>query len=169
VSWLPADFVHPTRVDLPTSHHLRPIRAGDVDLDYPAVMGSRERLWSIYGEPWGWPPSDMTYQQDRDDLARHEAEIEAHRSFNYALFDAAETALLGCVYVDPPGRAGADADVSWWVVDALAGTGVEAALDAFVPRWIAESWPFSRPRYPGRELTWTEWLRLPAPEDLPQA
>ena len=42
----------------PFGHHLRPIRADDVDLDMVAVMGSRERLWSIYGEAWGWPPAD---------------------------------------------------------------------------------------------------------------
>ena len=31
--WLPEAFVHPESVDLPTGHHLRPIRADDVDLD----------------------------------------------------------------------------------------------------------------------------------------
>ena len=60
VSWLRSTFAHPRRVELPCGHHLRPIRADDVDIDYPAVMGSRERLWSIYGEPWGWPPATMT-------------------------------------------------------------------------------------------------------------
>jgi len=58
-------------------YHLRPITAADTDLDYPAVMGSRERLWSIYGQAWDWPPASMTYQQDRDDLARHEAETRS--------------------------------------------------------------------------------------------
>jgi hypothetical protein len=29
---------HPQRLDLPTGHHLRPIREADVDIDYPAVM-----------------------------------------------------------------------------------------------------------------------------------
>ncbi len=159
--WLPDDWSHPTRVDLVTGHHLRPIRASDVDLDFPAVMGSRERLWSIYGEAWGWPPQTMTVEQDRADLARHEREADAHESFNYALFDADETALLGCVYVDPPEKEAADAEISWWVVDALVGSTVEAALDELVPRWIAAEWPLRRPRYVGRDLTWPQWLALP--------
>lgn len=163
MAWLPTSFEHPTRVEVATGFHLRPIRAGDVDLDYPAVMGSRDRLWSIYGKAWGWPPATMTPEQDRDDLARHEAEIEAHESFNYALFDAAETDLLGCVYIDPAERVGADADISWWVVDRLAGSDLERALDEFVPRWIARTWPFDRPRYPGRDLSWDEWIALPEP------
>jgi hypothetical protein len=53
VNWLPDHFEHPLRVDLVTGHHLRPIRADDVDIDYPAVMGSRERLWAKYGQAWG--------------------------------------------------------------------------------------------------------------------
>ena len=160
--WLPAGFVHPTWVAVSTGFHLRPIAAADTELDYPAVMGSRERLWSIYGRAWGWPPASMTYEQDRDDLARHEAETVAHLSFNYALFDDAETALLGCVYIDPPEKQGADAEISWWVVDSQAGTGLESALDALVPQWIATTWPFTQPRYVGRDLSWNEWIALPA-------
>lgn len=160
-AWLPVGWAHPTRVPLSGGHHLRPIRASDVDLDMPAVMGSRERLWSIYGAAWGWPPVGMTAEEDRADLARHEAEIEAHESFNYALFDADETALLGCVYVDPPEREGADAEISWWVVDRLVGTDLERELDELVPRWIAEDWPLARPRYVGRDLSWDAWLALP--------
>jgi hypothetical protein len=159
--WLPADFSHPTRVQVRDDCHLRPITAADVDLDYPAVMGSRLRLWSMFGEAWGWPPASMTYQHDLEDLARHEREIAAHQSFNYALFDDGETALLGCVYIDPPEKQGADAEISWWVVDAQAGTGLEHALDVLVPQWIAAAWPFTRPRYLGRDLSWTDWLALP--------
>ena len=82
-------------------------------------MGSRERLWAKYGDAWGWPPADMSYEADRQDLARHEREIAAQETFNYALLDEAETALLGCVYIAPPDDCsppGTDAVVSWWVV-----------------------------------------------------
>lgn len=144
VPWLPADWTHPERVELPTGQHLRPIRADDVAIDYPSVMGSRARLWSIYGEAWGWPPATMTVEQDREDLARHEEEIAAHATFNYALLNEDETALLGCVYIDPADEdePGVDAVVSWWVVDDLVGTDVERALDDLVPRWLEEAWPF---------------------------
>jgi hypothetical protein len=140
--WLPDGFVTPQRLDLATGHHLRPIREADTDIDYPAVMGSRERLWARYGEAWGWPPTTMTYEQDRDDLARHEREIEAQETFNFAVLDDAETELLGCVYVDPPDDAhpGADAVVSWWVVDSHAGGPLEHALDEALPGWFCDTW-----------------------------
>jgi hypothetical protein len=150
MGWLPDGCEPPHRVELPTGHHLRPIRETDVDIDYPAVMGSRERLWAKYGEAWGWPPADMSIEADRKDLARHEAEIEAKEAFNYALFDADETALLGCVYIDPPGErspSDADAVVSWWVVDDAVGTDLERTLDGFVPQWLAETWRFRSVEY----------------------
>lgn len=159
--WLPEGWEHPDRVEVGGGHHLRPIRADDVDLDMPAVMGSRERLWSIYGEAWGWPPAGMTTEQDREDLQRHQDEIETHESFNYALFDAGETELVGCVYIDPAEKPGADADISWWVRDEYVGSAVEAALDDLVPAWVARDWPLNAPRYVGRDISWQDWLALP--------
>jgi hypothetical protein len=146
----PAGFEPPARLDLETGEHLRPIRADDVEIDYPAVMGSRERLWERYGEVWGWPPATMTYEEDRADLARHEREAAALESFNYAIFDPDETRLLGCVYIDPPGDQtppGAEALVSWWVVDEEAGGPLERRLDQVVPRWLAETWGFEEVHY----------------------
>jgi hypothetical protein len=164
VTWLPEDFQHPLRAELATGSHLRPMGAADTEIDFPAVMGSRDRLWQIYGEAWGWPPATMTPDQDREDLAHHEREIAAHESFLYGLFDDDEAELLGCVYVDPPTKAGdVGAEVSCWVVDRLVGSDVERALDEFVPRWLG-SWPMPRPRYVGRDLSWAEWNALPGRE-----
>ena len=53
MAWLPAEFVHPTWAPVCDGYHLRPITAADADLDYPAVMGSQPRLWSIFGQAWG--------------------------------------------------------------------------------------------------------------------
>jgi hypothetical protein len=150
MSWLAPDFEHPTRVELPTGHHLRPIREADVDIDYPAVMGSRERLWTKYGEAWGWPSASMSREADREDLAHHEAEIAAHEAFNYAILNDAENELLGCVYIDPPDSsspAAAEAVVSWWVIDQQCGTELERAIDAFVPGWLTETWGFAAVHY----------------------
>ena len=65
----------------------RTSREADAEIDYPAVMGSRRRLWQIFGPAWAWPKDTMTMEADRRDLRRHEEEIAAHQSFNYALID----------------------------------------------------------------------------------
>ena len=161
--FLPPTFTPPVRAELRTGHHLRPIRASDVDLDYPAVMGSQSRLFEIFGPVWGWPPETMTREQDLEDLARHVDEMVARASFNYAIFDPDETALFGCIYVDPPEKAGADAEISWWVVDAEVGGALEAALREQIPAWIESEWPFTQPRFIGDDLTWDDYLGLPDP------
>ncbi len=165
--WLPSDWQHPKHVPLANGHHLRPIRPDDTELDMLAVMGSQERLWSIFGEVWGWPPATMTAEQDREDLTRHAHEMQANESFNYGLFDADETELLGCVYIDPAEKTGAGADISWWVSDEHVGTPIESELDQFVPAWIDGAWPLHAPRYIGRDLTWGEWLELPPATNTP--
>jgi hypothetical protein len=150
VTWLPRGFNHPERVELPTGHHLRPVREADVDIDYPAVMGSRQRLWAKYGTAWGWPPVGMTYEADRKDLARHEREIADQETFNYAVLNEHETELLGCVYIDPADEKsppGSDAVASWWLVDQAVGTDLEGTLDDFLPRWLTETWGFGSVHY----------------------
>ncbi|MEZ5265315.1 MAG: hypothetical protein R2755_26850 [Acidimicrobiales bacterium] len=109
----------------------------------------------------GVAAADMTGEHDRADLARHEREIERHEPFNDALFDRDETALLGCVYIDPPVKAGTCAEVCWWAIDDLVGSDVEAALAAVLPAWLAADWPFERVRYRGIDLAGHDWLALP--------
>jgi hypothetical protein len=150
MNWLPEDFTHPELVGLSSGYHMRPIRESDVDIDYPAVMGSRERLWDKYRDAWGWPSASMSYEADRQDLARHEAEIARHETFNYAILDRGETELLGCVYIDPPDSRsppGSDAMVSWWVVDGMIGSELERCLDGFVPSWLRDAWGFNAVHY----------------------
>ena len=48
--WITRDFEYPQRLELTTGHHLRPIRPEDAEIDQPAVMGSRDSLFAIYGE-----------------------------------------------------------------------------------------------------------------------
>jgi hypothetical protein len=150
MGWLAEGFTPPDRVELRTGHHLRPIRESDVGIDYPAVMGSRERLWARYGQAWGWPPATMSFEDDQRDLVRHEREIAALETFNYAVLDEGETALLGCIYIDPPeddSPAGSDALVSWWVIDDAVGTDLERGLAEFVPGWLRSVWRFTSVHY----------------------
>ncbi len=144
-----------------SGHHLRGIRASDIDLDYAAVMGSQARLWETFGKGWGWPPPTMTREQDLNDLIRHADEMSVNDSFNFAIFDRDETALLGCVYIDPPEKVGADADIAWWVIDAEVGGELETCLSSEVRRWITAMWPFASPRFIGEDLTWDDYLALP--------
>lgn len=163
--WLSASFEAPARLELPTGHHLRQLRVSDVALDHATVMANQHLLYEELGPVWGWPPADMTIEDDRADLERHVQEMAENESFVYGIFDEAEGVLAGCVYVDPPERVGADVDVSWWVVADERGGPLERAVRRDVPHWIRTSWPFEDPRFLGLDLTWAEWLELPEADE----
>jgi hypothetical protein len=91
--------------------------------------------------------------RDEEDLARHADEMTRNESFDLAILDADEAALLGCVYVDLPEAEGYDAEVSWWVVDDEVGSELERAVPQ-VPAWLEARWPLQRPRIVGRDITW---------------
>ena len=125
-------------------------------------MGSQPRLFEIFGPAWGWPPATMTREQDLDDLVRHADEMVRHESFNYAIFDRDETALLGCIYVDPPAKVGRRRRDLVVGRRRRGGRRARGGAAREVPAWIAGVWPFDAPRFIGEELTWAEWLALPS-------
>lgn len=149
-AWLPADFMHPLRVEWADGVHLRPISAADVHIDMPAVMDNREMLWEMYGAAWGWPPATMTAEQDAEDLQRHADEMDRHESFNYAILPADETELFGCVYIDPvrtDDPRHLEAEVSWWVTP-RAPHWLSERLGDLATSWVDDAWPFTRVHTP---------------------
>ncbi|MDO5745655.1 MAG: GNAT family N-acetyltransferase [Micrococcaceae bacterium] len=156
--WLPLGFVHPVHVEWGEGVHLRPIRASDVDIDMPAVMGSQEMLWEMFGEAWGWPPATMTAEQDVEDLQRHADEMERHESFNYAILPADETELYGCIYIDPVNTGDSscvEAEVAWWVT-ASAPAWLAVRLGDLALVWLREEWPFTHVRTPFNQVRFRE-------------
>lgn len=139
---------------------LRLITINDLVRDYDAVMSSAERLRERF-PLWGWPAPDMTLEEDLVDLGWHQKEAQLRRSFNYCALDPEGRRLLGCVYVDPPEKAGADAEVALWVRADEEGTGLEEELESSVRAWLKEAWPFEEVRWPGRDLSWEDWDALP--------
>lgn len=159
---VPREFTVPTLLET-ERFRLRPLTIHDVVKDYDAVMTSKEHLRRSL--PWGWPPDDLTLEQDLIDLGWHQKEFQMETSFDYAVMSLDETRLLGCVYIDPTEKAGYDAEVALWVRFDEIETGLEPALEQTVRRWIADDWPFTKVGYPGRDMTWAEWDALPDGED----
>jgi len=160
MSFLPDDFVVPEVVETDL-FRLRPITIHDVVKDYDAVMSSRDHLWQMFGQAWGWPPLELTLEQDLIDLAWHQKEFQLRNSFDYAVMSLDEKRLLGCVYVDPPGKAGYDAEIYLWVRESELATGLETYLLQLVKQWLAAAWPFTKVAFPGREISWDDWNALP--------
>jgi hypothetical protein len=78
---------------------LRPILATDAELDYAAVMESRDylRTW----EQTSWPADDFTVAANREDLEKLEQRHTDRIAFTYTVMNPAGTECLGCVYLMP--------------------------------------------------------------------
>ena len=131
---------------------LRPITIHDVVKNHEAVIKSRERLWTLFGEAWNWPPVGLSLGRDLLDLARSEKEFQKRSFFEYAVMSLDERRLLGCVYVDPPGEEGYDAEVRFWARSDELASGREADLEKAVRLGIPDAWPFANVAYPGRDV-----------------
>ena len=141
MTFLPVNFKLPSEVETEL-FLLRPITIHDVIKDYDAVMSSRDHLWSRFGEIWGWPPADLSLEQDMIDLAWHQKEAQIHSTFNYAVMSLDQKLLLGCVYIDPPSIAGTEAEIWFWARKSMLASGFESELEKFVKKWLKTQWPF---------------------------
>lgn len=156
---LPEDFVVPTLFET-DQFRLRMLSTADVELDYEAVMTSREHLRSIFGAHTTWPADDMTLEQDLEDLRRHQHEFETRTGFAYTVVSLDERVCLGCVYIYPVSKSAYDAHVYLWVRSSELEKGLDSVLFATVKAWIAHNWPFQHVAYPGRDIDWPTWKAL---------
>jgi hypothetical protein len=138
---------------------LRPLLGSDAELDYDAVMESREflRKW----EQSTWPENEFTVEANREDLLKHERQHVEGEAFTYTVMSLDETECLGCVYVLPPDAnmwSGAhvttvgtdswsecDATVFFWVRTSRLAEGLDRALLNSVLAWFEREWSFKAP------------------------
>jgi hypothetical protein len=62
---------------------LEPLTTDHVELDYAAVMDTREWLREWSGSTW--PADDFTVDENREDLARHQREHEEGVAFTFTV------------------------------------------------------------------------------------
>ncbi|MBA2682260.1 MAG: GNAT family N-acetyltransferase [Ktedonobacteraceae bacterium] len=153
---LSEDFVVPTLFET-DQFRLRMLSIEDVELDYEAVMTSREHLRSIFAAHTTWPADDMTRERDLEDLRKHQHEFETRIAFAYTVVSLDERLCLGCVYIYPVSTSAYDAHVYLWVRSSELEKGLDSVLFATVKTWIAHDWPFQHVAYPGRDIDWTTW------------
>ena len=141
---------------------LRMLTIHDLVKDYDAVMSSAEYLRKTYsaisGSDW---PDGLTLEEDLIDLGWHQREFTLRYSFAYTVMSLDESLCLGCVYINPCRKTGYDVVISMWVRTSELVNNLDSELYSCVKTWIDEVWPFSRPAYPGREITIEEWRKIP--------
>lgn len=90
---------------------LRALSVNDLDRDFSAIMASAAEIKAAHpGTNW---PDGLTKDKNLIDLAWHQREFEARRSFAWVLENATGD-YLGCLYVYPSIAGEQSADVAWW-------------------------------------------------------
>jgi hypothetical protein len=142
---------------------IRPLRTSDVELDYEAVMSSRRslRVWSDSS----WPADTFSLDENRADLAMHQAEHDERVAFGYTVMAPDESRCYGSIYVQHPlpllddydrhdGAEAAiralDARVDFWLRDDLVERGMERVLIDLLLGWFDRAWPFERVAFASR-------------------
>lgn len=116
---------------------LRALSVNDLERDFSAVMESAAGIKAANpGSSW---PDGLTKERNLIDLAWHQREFEARRSFAWVIEDG-DGAYLGCLYVYPSIAGEQTADVAWWW-----RTGVVHSTRSFreqLAQWLASDvWP----------------------------
>jgi hypothetical protein len=158
---------------------LRPIVVGDTEMDYAAVMETREqlRLW----RQSTWPEDDFTVEANRKDLVDLEERHAANRAFTYTVLDPNGTRCLGCVYVFPISAkflatctvtpvaedqwVDVDAVIFFWVRLPQMETGMDERLLSALRTWFSEEWNLNNTVYVTSE-PFTQQVDLMACTDL---
>ena len=157
-----SDSTEPVPAELATEEFaLRPILAEDAEMDYAAVMETREhlRLW----QQSTWPEDDFTVAENRKDLIDMEQRHAAHRAFNYTVLDPDGSKCLGCVYVFPTSAAflakstvipvaddvwaDVDAVIFFWARLSQMETGMDERLLAALRAWFTDEWKLEKTVY----------------------
>jgi RimJ/RimL family protein N-acetyltransferase len=138
---VPEDFKVPT--ELATDRfRLEPLGPKHNDSDYAAWTSSIEHIRRTPGlVGWGWPPDEMTPEQNLADLEEHAKDFEERTGFTYTVLDPDRDEVIGCVYIYPSGvrswvradRAELDKPLYEAVRDWLAGWPLKEQLN-YAPR-----------------------------------
>jgi hypothetical protein len=140
---------------------IRPMTVRDVVIDYEAVVGSPAELGAAFGDPDA-VPQPYTFEQELIELGWHQKEFQMGFSFCFIVVSLDEQTSYGNVYVFPASRGDFDAEIYTWVRKDQIDRGLGEDLFEITRKWIAESWPFERVAYPGREIDWDTWRALAA-------
>jgi RimJ/RimL family protein N-acetyltransferase len=124
--------------------HLEPLAPRHVELDFAALMGSREHLQRTLH--WGdWPRPDFTVEENREDLARHWQEFVDREGYAYTVLTPDGSRCVGCVYLEAlPGGAPDDVAMAYWVIEPELASDLDRHLLDALGGWFQDAWPWRR-------------------------
>ncbi|MCL1068561.1 hypothetical protein L2735_17455 [Shewanella olleyana] len=140
-----------------TEHfYFTPLNEDVAELDYEAVMFSQQSLQGIFGPHSNWPELDMTLEQNIISLNVHKQEFKTRTAFAYSVLNLEQTKCLGSIYIDPSDFSQYQCVVHFWIrSDSIEQ---ESILFQTIKNWLNDEWNFTQVAFPGRTISWQDWL-----------
>jgi hypothetical protein len=164
------DFEIPLRVE-GDGFILVPLGWKHFMLDYECYMSSVEHLQGTFdldgdsleidGQRW---PANSDVEFAFVDAAWCQFEWQHLRSsFTYAALTEREDKELGCGYIMRSKKQPYAVECQTWVRADELENGFDEKFYRWFRHWVEETWPFDTDSigWPGREISWDEWNRLP--------
>ena len=126
---------------------LEPLGPQHNERDYAAWTSSFDHIHATPGFTESTWPHDMTLDENRADLERHERDFAGRTGFTYTVLDPDDGDVIGCLYIYPL-KDEAGAHVTSWVRADRAD--LDEPLADAVGAWLETDWPFDRVLYLGR-------------------
>ena len=145
--FVPADFDVPLELQTP-QFVLEPLGPRHNERDYDAWTSSMAHIHSTPGWRDSRWPREMTLEENRADLERHENDFRNRTGFTYTVLDSGSRDVIGCVYIYPLPDSGHDARALSWVRASHAE--LDVPLWRAVSDWLATDWPFGSVEYAPR-------------------
>ncbi len=152
--FIPQEFIVPESF-VTNRYRLEILSPTVAAIDYDAVMTSKVRLRNVFDEKTEWPKDDMSLEENRTDLIRHETEFKSRQAFAYTVLTLSREKCIGCVYINPSIFSEFDCEVYLWVRESHLT--FDNALYNDIRSWLVSSWPFKNIAFPGREISWDKW------------
>lgn len=148
--FVPETFKAPFQIDA-GSFILKKLTVEDVHRDYEAVMSSKESLRQIFREDDDWPSEAMTLEENYRDLLEHQEEFDRNEGFAYTVLTPDLSKCIGCLYIYPFPYGVYDSRVYFWLIDEVKEE-LSPVFQAFIEKWIPETFSFNSIVYPGRHI-----------------
>lgn len=142
---------YPTDARVPTGlktkeFHLRPLRVTDAEIDFAAVMETKESL-RIMSQS-GWPQDNFALEMNVEDLKEHEREHDERIAFTYTVVDSTGSSCLGCVYIEHLTEGAMKGDyvamLRFWVRESYMEKDLDKRLLQALIDWFRKEWDFTQ-------------------------
>ena len=126
--------------------------------DFEALTASKPHLRTTIDPDDFWPDEVNSLEDNLRDLTKDFQEFQDGITFRYAILNSEKTSYDGCLYIRPSKSSNYDCCVEFWFKTSKQH--LEDEFHQIAKSWLTNIWCFTKPAFPGREISWAEYHGL---------